>query len=243
MTYKTRGIVLKTTKYGETSLVVTIFTELFGIQTYMVNGVRSSSKRGMKGNIYQPATLLDLVVYHGAQKNIQRIKESTYAYMYKHVAGNVVKNCIALYMVELLNKCLRQPEQNSDLYYFIEDVMLQLDVADATVAANFPLYFALHLVQFFGFKINQEPELSIRFLDLQDGCFTEDRPHHNYFVEGNLAIAVSDILKTLHPDDLVHTKLNRQMRRSLLHHLHDFYALHFSDFGKMKTLSVLHEIL
>jgi DNA repair protein RecO (recombination protein O) len=37
MTHKTKGIILRTVKYGETSLVVTAFTELFGIQAYMVN--------------------------------------------------------------------------------------------------------------------------------------------------------------------------------------------------------------
>ena len=39
MTHKTKGIVLRTVKYGETSLVATVLTELFGVQTYMVTGL------------------------------------------------------------------------------------------------------------------------------------------------------------------------------------------------------------
>ena len=50
MTHKTKGIVLRTIKYGETSVVVTIFTELFGVQTYMVNGVRTTKKSSAKAN-------------------------------------------------------------------------------------------------------------------------------------------------------------------------------------------------
>ena len=46
--HKTKGIVLRTVKYGDTSLVVTIFTELFGVQTYLVNGVRSSKNKTVK---------------------------------------------------------------------------------------------------------------------------------------------------------------------------------------------------
>ena len=46
MLHQTKGIVLRTIKYGETSIVVNIFTELFGIQSYLVNGVRASSKKG-----------------------------------------------------------------------------------------------------------------------------------------------------------------------------------------------------
>ncbi|MBL7720826.1 MAG: recombination protein O N-terminal domain-containing protein, partial [Chitinophagaceae bacterium] len=63
--HKTKGIVLRTVKYGETSVIVTLFTELFGIQSYLVNGVRASSKKGTgKANMFQPAAILDLVVYH-----------------------------------------------------------------------------------------------------------------------------------------------------------------------------------
>src|SRR6187399_2777842 len=101
MTHKTKGIVLRIVKYGETSLIVTIFTELFGVQTYMVNGVRSASKKNAKGNYFQPGAILDLVVYHSDQKNMQRIKEFQWAYLYQHAFSDVIKNCIALYMVEL----------------------------------------------------------------------------------------------------------------------------------------------
>jgi DNA repair protein RecO (recombination protein O) len=42
--HTTKGIVIRTVKYGETSLVVSAFTELFGLQQYMVNGVRTSKR-------------------------------------------------------------------------------------------------------------------------------------------------------------------------------------------------------
>ena len=41
MLQKTKGMVLRNVKYGETSLIVTIFTEMLGIQSYLVNGVRT----------------------------------------------------------------------------------------------------------------------------------------------------------------------------------------------------------
>ena len=76
MTQSTRGIVIRTVRYGETSVIVNIYTELFGLQSYIVNGVRTNSKKGHgKGNSFQPAAILDLVVYHNEIKNLQRIKE------------------------------------------------------------------------------------------------------------------------------------------------------------------------
>ena len=54
MTHKTKGIILRTIKYGETSIVVTIFTELFGVQTYLVNGIRTQKRSGNKAAMFQP---------------------------------------------------------------------------------------------------------------------------------------------------------------------------------------------
>src|SRR4029078_3709681 len=155
--HKTKGIVLRTVKYGETSLIVTMFTELFGLQSYLVNGVRTSSKKGSgKANLFQPAAILDLVVYHNDLKNLQRIKDFKWEYLYKNIFSDIRKNAVALFMVELLTKSLKQPEPNPDLFYFVEDSFLHLDESSETVTANFALFFALHLAVFFGFRVHDE---------------------------------------------------------------------------------------
>src|SRR2546423_8435005 len=108
MIHKTKGIVLRTIKYGETSLVVSIYTELFGIQSYMVNGVRTFTKRGPgKANLFQPAAILDLVIYHNELKNLQRLKEFRWGYLYENILSDVRKNSVALFMVELLQQTIK----------------------------------------------------------------------------------------------------------------------------------------
>ncbi|MFT3936946.1 MAG: recombination protein O N-terminal domain-containing protein [Chitinophagaceae bacterium] len=58
--HHTKGIVLRTVKYGETSVIASIYTELFGLQSYLVNGVRTSSKKGPgKASLFQPGSILD----------------------------------------------------------------------------------------------------------------------------------------------------------------------------------------
>lgn len=243
MTHKTRAIVLRTVKYGETSLVVTVFTELFGVQTYMVNGVRSSKKSSAKANYFLPGAILDLVVYHHEQKNMQRIREFGWAVLYQHVLSDVIKNSIALYIVELLYKCLKQPEQNEALFYFCEDVLLCLDKADRAVTANMPLYFALHLSHFLGFRMNDDYDELQNVLDLQEGSFVTEPPTHPNFIEGSDALLTSQLLKVMHPDELVNFHLHHEVRRRLLYFYHDYYALHIQDFGAMKTLTVLQDVL
>jgi DNA repair protein RecO (recombination protein O) len=242
--HKSKGIVLKTVKYGETSLVVSIYTELFGIQTYMVNGVRTSSKKGMgKANLFQPASQLDLVIYNNQFKNLQRLKEYKWSHLYQSIFFDISKTAVALFMVELLQKTIKQPECNPELFYFIEDAFLHLDRANPLIAANFPLYFAMHLPSFFGFRMNDDYSDHKSIIDLMEGNFTNERPSHTHYLEGNYSLITSQLLKILQPHELEDLKLNREFRLNLLRAYQDYYAIHVQDFGSLKTLPVLHEIL
>ena len=242
MVHTTKGIVLRTIKYGETSVVVNIFTELFGIQSYLVNGVRSTGKTS-KANFFQHASILEMEVYHNELKNLQRIKEFKWGYLYKNILSDVTKNSVALYMVELLQKCLKQPENNIDLFQFTEDAFIQLDIADDTVTANFPLYFCLHLCHFFGLKLEDDYSEKNSILDLQEGRFVKLIPSHPHFLEEDHSYYISQLLKVQHPSELTEIKLNKLIRKDMLLALQHFYGLHFHDFGTMKTLPILHEVL
>ena len=242
--HKTKGLVLRTVKYGETSIIVTIFTELFGVQTYLVNGVRSSSKKGTgKAGLFQPAAFLDLVVYHNELKQLNRIREFKWAILYQTIFSDVPKNAVALFMVELLTKCLRQPESNPELFQFTEDCFLQLDQQQGTVMANLPLFFALHLPVHFGFRMTDNHSEDESYLDLKEGQFSMEHPGHPYFLEGMQADVTSQLLKVMQPEELEQIRLHHDFRRQLLHQLELYYALHIPDFGTLKTLPVLREVL
>lgn len=242
--HKTKGIVLRSVKYGETSLIVSLFTELFGLQSYLVNGVRTSTKKGTgKANLFQPTSILDLVIYHNELKHLNRIKEFKWSYLYKHIFSDVPKNAVALFMIELLTKCLKQPEPNPELFEFCEDAFTHLDESTGSVMANFPLFFALHLPAFFGFRISDNYSSKTPILDMQEGTFVSERPNHFHFLEGKPAEVTSELLKMMQPAELEQIKLNHDFRRQLLFAYETYYALHIQDFGTMKTLPVLKEVL
>ena len=244
MLHDSKGIVLRTVKYGETSVIVLIFTEKFGIQSYLVNGVRTSSKKGSgKANLFQPAAILELVAYYNELKQLQRLREFKWGQLYNHIFSDVRKNAVALFMVELLTKCLKQPEANADLFHFAEDAFLHLDESNETVTANFPLFFILHLAVFFGFRIHDDYSEYNSILDLEEGIFVHERPTHPHFLEDKQSLITSQLLKVMQPEELNDILLNHEFRRNLLHMYETYYALHIQDFGVMKTLPVLEEIL
>jgi DNA repair protein RecO (recombination protein O) len=242
--HKTKGIVMRTVKYGETSLIVTLYTELFGIQSYLVNGVRTSSKRGTGKAVYfQPAAILDMLVYHNDLKNLQRIREFSWAFLYSTIFSDILTNAVAVFMVELLQKTIKQPEPNPELFYFVEDSFLHLDNAAGRVLANFPLFFILHLAGFFGFRIQDIYSGKNSILDLREGQFVSELPPHPEVLEGPLAYHAAQLLRVRQPEELQELALNQETRRALLQAFQTFYALQIPDFGEMRTFAILQTVL
>lgn len=233
---------MRSIKYGETSIIATIFTELFGMQSYLVNGARTSGKTS-KAHFFQPSSILEMQVYHNELKTLQRIKDLKWDVLYKHILNDVTKNGVALYMVELLQKTLRQPETNTDLFSFCEDAFLQLDISDDEVTANFPIYFSLQLAPFLGFRLNDNYSDTRSIFNTREGVFSDiSLPSHGYLSPA-ISYHISQLLKAVHPQDLREIKMNGSTRRIILKSMESYYAWHVPEFGSMKTLAVLSEII
>lgn len=150
MLSNTPALVLRTVPYGETSLVVAAYTRLYGLQHYMVKGARTTGKKGQSLRPYlQPGALLELVVYHHQTEQLQYIREIRWATVYRRVLSSVVHHAVAVFMVEMLGKCIRQSEPNPELYDGVTAYFQLLDEAEPGVVANLPLHFTLFLFSAF----------------------------------------------------------------------------------------------
>lgn len=208
----------------------------------MVNGVRTSGKTS-KAHFFQPSSILEMQVYHNELKNLQRIKDLKWNILYKNILSDVTKNAVALYMVELLQKSLKQPETNEDLFHFCEDAFLQLDISDNEVTANFPIYFSLQIAQILGFSLLDNYSKEKNIFNLYEGNFSEEKSSLENQLSVELSYLISQLLKAVHPNDLHEIKMNRNTRNAILKNLESYYAWHIAEFGSMKTLGVLSEIL
>lgn len=246
--HKTRGIVLRSIKYGETSLVVSVYTSVFGLQSYIINGIRTYSKNSSnKAAFFQPATLLNMEVYHNSFKQINRIKEYQLAAINNNIFSHVIRNGVAQYMVELLSKCLKEPESNQNLFDFMEDSLIHLNACPDEVMANFPVFFTVQLSNFFGFYPRSTyPEVlqnSQLVFDMEEGLFTDQPPLHNYYLQQKPALLLAEILQAQQPAELAEIRATAETRRKILEALENYYALHIQGFGKLKTLPVLKELM
>jgi DNA repair protein RecO (recombination protein O) len=242
--HKTKGIVLRTVKYGETSIIASVYTEMFGVQSYIVKGVRQSSRKGQnKSSFFQPGAILEMEVYSNEFRNLQFIKDYQWEYLFTTVYFDVVKNAVAMYMIELLQHTLKQPEANPELFQMIEDSLKQLDKGNEALTANLPLYFTLHLGTELGFQVHGEYSTDTPILDLAEGVFTAQHPSHSHYLDGELAKITIEISTISFYTDLERVKLTRSTRRQLLNAYQTYMALHVQDFGEMRSWKVLQEIL
>lgn len=244
MTHKTKGIVIKTINYGETSVITSVYTELFGLQNYIVKGVRQAIKKSAGKQMYfQSSAMLDMEVYHNELKNLQFIKEYKWGYLYQKVLFDVMRTAIAQFIIELFQHTIKQPEANPELFYLLEGSLLEADKGSNAAVANLPLYFMLHLATETGFELHGSFSRQTPVLDLKEGAYTDAEPLHADYISGSLAESISSIQQIQLYNELENIKLNRQLRRQLLEALLVYLSHHLTGFQKPKSLPVLQELL
>lgn len=243
MLQKTKGIVLRSIKYGDTSLITTIFTEQYGIQAYMVQGVRTAKSRNNKAGLLQPATLLELIVYHKQQQSLQRIREFQASYLYTSVHEEVVKNSIALFSVDLLLRLLPESAPLPELFQFTNDYFIHLDKMSLEEVANFPVFFIIHCSKVLGYSINGEYSNDTPYLNLKEGAFTSHPPLISTVIHDEDAKCLSELLQVNDLTQLKSIEMNAAMRYRLLDWYIEYLHQHTQHLGVIKSLAILQAIL
>ena len=113
MLHKTRGIVFKVTDYRDSSVIVQLYTEKFGLQSYIINGVKKP-KAKINRSMLQPLSLLDLVVYYKTGGTVQRIAELKNTPVLQSIPYNITKTSLALFLNEVLYKAVKQQSGDVD---------------------------------------------------------------------------------------------------------------------------------
>jgi DNA repair protein RecO (recombination protein O) len=230
MLYKTRGIALNYVRFRETSIIAKIYTEEFGVQSYIVNGVRSAKAKTNRIAFFQPLTLLDLVVYHKQKEEaINRISEIKPSVAFQSLPFEIAKSSMALFITEMLTKTLREEEANAPLYQFITDSVLYLEHATQRFE-NFHLMFLAKLSAYLGFGAETAREFEAQLLENRYG----------YPLDDQTRTALQSFLFAPYEHT---THLDRTHRNQLLDALVFFYKIHLEGLGEIKSLDVLRETM
>lgn len=237
MQVTTKAIVFSALKYGDTSLIVKVFTASDGIKSYLLRGVLSTKKGKLKTAYFQPLSQLEIVANHRNKGTLETLREAKVYYHYQTLYADMAKNAMTLFLAELLVNSIREEERNEELFEFLEASLQWLDIHKDI--ANFHLFFILSITKFLGFypDVNQ---IDKPYFDLLEGEFVSVeslnpmlRGENIYYFKTFLGINF---------DAIHNVKMKKTNRQELLKSLILYFELHLQGFRKPKSLAVLNEV-
>ncbi len=253
MVIKTRGIVLRAIKYSETSVIADIFTEDFGLRSYIISGVRATKSKVAAG-LLQVMSLVEIVGYEKAEK-LNRLTEVRAAHVYTTLPFEMHRVSVGLFIAEVARRTIRGSEENRSLFDLLFDFFKFLDQTDGSVA-NLHLAFLVELSGHFGFRPEENEEEFYEeeelIFDLREGLFLpyyadEDEngveiPLEPQFLRADLTTLLRGFLRTPWHES-AKIKMNRDDRRALITELLRFYQWHLEGFPDIQSFKILQEIL
>lgn len=240
MLQTTRGIIFHTVPYSDSRQIAKIYTERFGIQSYILT--ISRSKRGkIKNSLLQPLTQVEIVADYREKNSLQSIRELSCPSPYHQLHNDIIKTTIALFIAEVLFKAIKEEESNIELYSFISGSLYILDLQQEGVS-NFHLCFLVQLTKYLGFYPHPNASGSKSCFDLRDGIFRPSFPDHPLFMDAGEARLLEQLL-AVNYSNMHELNLSGELRRVMVKHLLRYYELHLNSMQDVKSHHVLETVL
>ena len=239
MITKTRGIVLRSVRFGESSLIVDVLTKSSGRVSFMVH-IPKTSKGKIKKQYFQPMTLLDFEYDFRQRSNLQRIKDVRVSLPYSSIPIDPAKSCISLFLSEFIYYATRNEQENPTLFTYISTSLEWLDNAYEDFA-NFHLVFMMRLGKFLGFHPFLEDFTPGCFFDLRNGCFTLSMPLHTDFLNAADAGHLYNLMR-MNFDTMKLFKLSQDDRNRITEIVLRYYKLHLPNMPELQSFDILREV-
>ncbi len=239
MLTKTQAIVLHSIKYGETRLIVDMFTRAYGRLSFIVS-LPKSPRSKVKKQYFQPLTMLEIEADVRPKVQLQKVRDVRLSGPFSSIPFNPYKLSISLFVAEFLYHALRGEQQNVPLFDYVASSILWLD-AQQTNFANFHLVFLMRMSRFLGFYPNLDNYAPGDYFDLRESVFLPSPPVHREFLMPQEAEKVQLMMRmdfpTMHLFQMSHAARNRLLEVALV-----YYRLHLPDFPELKSVGVLQEL-
>ena len=231
---KTKAIILHSFKYGDSSLISHVYTEMFGRCSIIIKGA-FSKKASIPAKWFQPLTLVNGEILFSTKRELQSARHLTLEPPLFGLKGNPVKSAVALFLGEFFYKVLREEESNASLFEFLYNSILIFDAAEQGYA-NFHLLLLLQLSRFMGFYPNNDYSEENCWFDLEKGHFTKLPSARN--INSDVCGIFSGMLDCP-MSEMDRFNINSAVRNTILDGIISFYNIHQGGVSDIKSLAVL----
>lgn len=237
MIQETQGIVISSIQFKENSSIVQVYTPNLGLHGFLVSGSGKRAKRFRA--VFQPLSLVDIIYYHKEGQNLSRIKEYHLKSPFMNIQMDILKTTVALFIAELLLKCLREDEPNTALYAYLNTAVQYLELTEENIGA-FPFVFLVKLTRFFGI----EPHLEIQnspYFDLLEAKFVSSPIGHDFCLNTDQINHWKHAIDQGFDYQL--TGVNSQEKDDLLSTIITYFQLHVPGLKELQSKNILKQIL
>ena len=243
MLEKTRAIVLNSLKYGESQMIVDMYTEGRGRLSF-IQRIPRQGRGGIKKQYFQPLTILDIEFDYRATQRLHKLRSAAVAFPFRSLPFDMAKLSIALFVAEFTIYVTRSEQADPALYAFVENSVRWLDACEGSFA-NFHIIYMLHLTRFIGFYPNLDDEDidtgCNTYFDMRAGSFVKHVPVHSDFLRPDEARKIR-LLMRLNYTTMRLLSLSRSERNRIVEVILQYYRLHQPAFPDMKSLPVLQQL-
>lgn len=233
MNISTSGIVLHSTKYADTSLIVKIYTEMHGTQSFIVKGAFGKKSR-IRASLFSPLALVDLIYddhYDNALKYIKEISRKN-----ENLLFDPARSSVLLFYNELIYKLLSDAGPDPTLFHFLEQEILKIQ-NETIHLQDLPIRFLIQLSIILGFC----PENNYS----EEECYfsLETCRYQRYFIDekSEIPAEVSRYLSQLLSGG--EAVSNRENRNLLLNYLIEYYKMHNEQIREIESAKILAAVL
>ncbi len=230
-----KALLLRKVNYGETSLILTLFTYNYGIKSFIFKGAKKKN-----GATLIPLAFLEITYFERVENQLGQLTQADLLIHLNDVLTNPRKSAVLFFMCDILNAVIREeniPQQ--DLFRFLSAELVEFD--KSPFETNYPLYFLMVLTRFLGIEPHFDEEQPL-FFDMREGAFTRQAPSRAQFqlTPEELMWLADNFLKG--KDQILARSLPRNERQRLTRILLDYYSHHIGNFSVPKSLAVLEEV-
>lgn len=235
---KTRGIVLRLMPFNDKNRIAKIYTEHFGLRTFIVSAGSSKSSR-QKTALLQALQPIWLETTFTESDKLSRLGEISAAGSINQAMQHHTKRSIILFLNEVLYKCLREEQADTPLFNYLLEGIIYLDKTDRQ-CNNFHLVFLVQMCQYLGFMPVSNYSNYHKYFYYREGLFDSFKSD-NIMMDEEQSKLFAQIIN-LNFEDMALLQMHTNARNKLLQNILFYYAQHLPSFKEIKSLEILAEI-
>lgn len=230
-----KGLVLRTIDYSDTSAIAKVFTHNQGLRSFLIRGVKGKRK---KTGYLQPLSLIEVEYHLHPRKDLAVASNVRHLDSYQSIPDHPHKRMVALFLAEVLSNTIQSDHIDEPLFEYLRARLLMFDLEEWH--PNFHLVFLAGMTRFLGIYplLNNHPVC----FDIENGAFISHTFNGSNALQGDEAAAMYEVFTA--PWERAETMaLNGAMRNRLTHALVEYFLVHATGMRPVKSLDVLSAVL